>query len=60
MTINDIYTENNDNQFSYESEDSDFGDFNPNLHAKKRTDATSSKMLQKYAAATVEMNSSLS
>ena len=56
LPINEIYTEHNDQKMSYESEDSDFGDFNPNLHATKNSDT--SKPLLKYVAATAEMNNS--
>lgn len=35
--VNEIST--TEQKISYESEDSDFGDFNPNLHAAKPTDA---------------------
>ena len=56
LAINEIYTEHNDQKTSYESEDSDFGDFNPNLHASKNSEA--SKPLMKYVAATADMNNS--
>ena len=52
MAVNEIYTE----QKSYESDDSDFGSFNPNFHATKNGDA--SKPLSKYVAATADMNNS--